>query len=189
MPAAHTILEIRTSKDSQESAATAVQLLATLPQLRQQPWDYVLRRNEHLSFEILVEDQQIHFLTHAPTRLLEYFKGALQASYPQATLTERGNDPLDLFTGRQRALRLARLRLRHQSYLPLKTYTEFSDIDPLSTLLSTLSKNQVGEAILIQMLVQHDFALWPKKQYLSDDKLQNHPPKHPDRQQSRQASP
>jgi hypothetical protein len=172
---AHSILEIRTSKDSQESAETAVQLLATLPKLRQQFYDYLLGRHEHLSFEILVEEQQIHFLTHVPTRLLEYFKGALQASYPQATLTPRSSDPVDQFAGQKRALRLARLRLKNHSYLPLKTYTDFKDIDPLSTLLATLSKNQVGESILIQMIVQHDSTIWPKQQRLSAEQLQSHP--------------
>lgn len=177
MPKNHTILEIRTSKDSSESAATMVQLLATLPRLQQRFYDHWLRRNEQLSFEILVENQQIHFLTQVPERLLEYFKGALQASYPQATLTARNSDPLEDLSTKQRALRLARLRLRHQSYLPLKTYPEFKDIDPLSTLLSTLSKNQDQEAILIQMIVQHDSPLRPKKKYLSEEKLQNHPQK------------
>lgn len=174
----HLLFEIKTSKDSQEGPETAIQLLATLPTLRQQPWDYLLGRNEALSFEIFSHQQRIHFYYQVPERLQEYLKGALQASYPQATLTPLSECPTDVFLkNEQRTIRLARLKLKNKSYLPLKSYQEFKEIDPLSTLLATLSKNQDEETILIQMIVKQDQAWRSKKKVLSDESLQNHPQK------------
>ncbi len=180
----HCLLEIKTSKDSQETPETAVQLFSTLPTLYNQWWDTLLGRRESLSLEILVKEQSIHFYIQVPLRLLEYFKGAIHASYPEAVLVEQKSDPLDYFiidtesNQTKPHLRLASFRLRHHSYLPLKTYADFKDIDPLATLLSTLSKNEGDDTILIQLTLDNNQGFWAKKTTISEEQLSTHPQKN-----------
>ncbi len=173
----HILLEIRTSKDSEETEETAIQLFSTLPNLKNNLFDHLLGREESLSFEIMVHEQTIHFLAHVPIRILEYFKGAIHASYPEAVIQELKFDPIEWFFEAKRNLRTASLKLKNYSYLPLKTYQEFKEIDPLSTLMSTLSKNDGKDTILIQMVLDKENEFWPKKQAISAEKLENHPQK------------
>lgn len=173
----HILLEIRTSKDSEETEETAVQLFSTLPKLKNNIFNKLLGQNESLSFEIMVREQAIHFLAHVPLRIFEYFKGAIHASYPEAVISELSFDPVDFFFTSKKSLRLASLKLKNHSYLPLKTYQEFKEIDPLSTLMSTLSKNEGEDTILIQMVLDNENEYWPQKQQLSKEKLEGHPQK------------
>lgn len=173
----HILLEIRTSKDSQETEETAIQLFSTLPKLHNNLFYKLIGQEESLSFEIMVHEQSIHFLAHVPMRILEYFKGAIHASYPEAVISELQFDPVDWFFQPARAIRTASLKLRNHSYLPLKTYQEFKEIDPLSTLMATLSKNDGRDTILIQMVVDNESEFWPRSQRISSEKLEAHPQK------------
>jgi len=173
----HILLEIRTSKDSEETEETAVQLFSTLPNLKNNLFYQLIGKEEALSFEILVYKQSIHFLAHVPMRLLEYFKGALHASYPEAVISELQFDPVDFFFDKNAKKRVASLKLKNRSYLPLKTYNDFKEIDPLSTLMSTLSKNEGNDAVLIQMILDNESSFWVNKNQVSAEKLETHPQK------------
>lgn len=175
MPKNHLLLKIKTNKDSQETEEAAVQLLSTLPKLKNSLIDKLKSKNEHLSFEIFVKEQNINFLVYVPHRLLEYFKGAIQASYPEALIEEISFDPVDHFFADDRQLAVASLKLKNHDYLPLKTYHDFKDIDPLATLMSTLSKNEGDDTILIQLLLDNNFSFLSKNQVLSAEDLSLHP--------------
>lgn len=175
MPKNHLLLKIKTSKDSLETEEAAVQLFSTLPKLKNSLFNQLKGDHESLSFEILVKEQEIHFLVSVPERLLEYFKGAIQASYPEAVIEKVNVDPVDHFLVKDRQLALASLKLKNHDYLPLKTYQDFQDIDPLSTLMSTLSKNEGDDTILIQLLLANNFGLWPANHGLSAEQLAEHP--------------
>ncbi len=59
--------------------------------------------------------------------------------------------------------------------MPLKTFQDFKDIDPLSTLMSTLSKNEGEDTILIQLLLANNFGLLSTNRGLSNEQLELHP--------------
>jgi len=168
----HILLKVKTSKDSQETEESAVQLFSTLPKLKNKLTDKLLGKNERLSFEILVREQNIHFLVCVPLRLLEYFKGAIHASYPEAVIEELAYDPAIWFFAKNYQVSVASLKLKNKSYLPLKTYQDFKDIDPLSTLMSTLSKNEGQDTILIQMLLNNQVSVWSKSYQASIEELE-----------------
>ena len=175
----HVLLEIKTSKDSQETAEAAVQLLSTLPDLKNNFVDQLLNRAEAISFEIWVEKQRLHFLACVPERLLEYFKGAFHASYPAAVLSELQLDPADLLLDRlQTTIKpcLASLKLKNKSYLPLKTFHDFNELDPLATLLSTLSKNEDKDVILLQLILDNEVS-FTQQASISQEALSLHPQK------------
>jgi hypothetical protein len=171
----HIILKIKTSRDSQETEEAAVQLLSTLPNLKNSVFDCLLKKNESFSLEIFVREQSIQFMAHVPLRLLDYFKGAIHASYPEAIIEEVEYDPIAYFYMENQYLSTANLKLKNRSYLPIKTYHDFQDVDPLSTLMSTLSKNQGDDTILIQIVLDNNVGLLGKNQVLSDEELAIHP--------------
>ncbi len=173
----HILLKVKTSKDSQETEESAVQLFSTLPKLKNKLIDKLLGKNERLSFEILVREQNIHFLVCVPLRLLEYFKGAIHASYPEAVIEELAFDPVIWFFAKNYQVSVASLKLKNKNYLPLKTYRDFKDIDPLATLMSTLSKNEGQDTILIQMLLDNHANIWSKDYQAPIEELENHPQK------------
>ena len=174
---AHTILEIRTSRDSQQTPESTAQLFSTLPRLKNNLIEKLLKKDEHLSFEILVQNQTIYFLCFCPVRLVEYIKGAISANYPESLINQLTHDPLWHFSNHASNHTphsiphtpyptlhtiFGTLTLRHQDYFPLKTYHDFKDVDPLATLLSTLSKSQSHDQIMIQFIVANDGERWKK---------------------------
>lgn len=168
MPAQHLLLEIRTSQDNQQTAEAAAQFFSTFPKLRDAWWWHLIGTDEHLSFELIVSYQTVYFQIYTPYRLSEYIKGAISASYPEALIDELEVDPLNtLFSVDSRPaatshLSLGSLKLKNKQYLPLKTYQDFADVDPLSALLSTLSKTHPDEEMAIQFVIRDDGDGWKR---------------------------
>lgn len=173
MSARHIILELRTGRDAEHTPETAAQLFATLPKLRHNLYQRLLNQDEHLSFEILSLGQTIYFCCYVPTRLAEYLKSLLLASYPEILINELDFDPIDHFVNlhqsahhlqflsdQSKFLSLGHLKLSQPDYLPLKDYRDFSEIDPLATVLSVLSKAGPFDKIGIQMVITTNDQSW-----------------------------
>ena len=165
----HTILEIKTGRDSEHTPETAVQLYSTLPKLYNNIFYKIIGKEEHFSLEIIVRDQIIRFLMYVPQRLTEYVRGTIIASYPESIITESLEDPLlDFFDENQKLItpsfvKTGNLSLSNAEYLPLKTYLDFKDIDPLASLLASLSKSQPHDVIHLQYVISQDRDLWKQK--------------------------
>lgn len=170
----HCLIELRSNKSAEETPETAIQFFATLPALNPSLWQK-LRRDEHLSFELTVQESLIRFAVFLPVRLLEYVKGSLTASYPELVIEEQQKDPLEEFA-RHLHVQVATLQLKKQNYLPLKTFRDFQNIDPLATLLSTLGKAERNDLIALQLLVLPN-AQTSWQNALSAETLATHPQK------------
>lgn len=164
----HSLLELRTGRDAEHTPEAAVQLFSALPTLKNSWWMALLGKDESISFEIIVQHQTIFFQCYVPNRFIEYLKGTLTASYPEILITELKQDALEeiavpsstLVEYPEDGLQLASVELRHHQYLPLKTFRDFSDTDPLAPLLSTLSKAQEHDVMAIQFVVAQDNERW-----------------------------
>jgi hypothetical protein len=166
MPANHTILELRTGRDSEHTPESAVQLFASLPNLRKQWYWKAIRKNETLSFEIVVKNQTIFFQMYVPDRLVNYVKSILVASYPEILINKIEVDAIDSFTITEKNdlqskhLELGSFNLKKPQYLPLKTYKDFHETDPMSAILSTLSKLQEHDEVIIQYVLSKSNEKW-----------------------------
>jgi len=173
MSALHSILEIRTGRDAEHTPETAAQIFATLPQLQDRIWHLILRQDEHMSFELIVENQTIYFTLYCPNRLLEYMTSVIQSSYPEALIQKVEYDFFRTFVEptllpphlaeQPRFLGMANLALKNADHFPLKTYQDFSEVDPLSPILSTLSKAQETDRIGIQYVVKQASDRWKNR--------------------------
>lgn len=176
----HLVLELRTDRHSENTPETAVQLFSTLPTLRNNLWWKLLKQDEHLSFEILVQNQTIYFLCYLPERLEEYVKGIIKSSYPEALLTRLTKDPIaflnpdsleeeNSFINQQSpSLTGGSFKLKYKDVFPIKNYKDFADADPLAPVLSTLSKLGPFDQLVIQIVIEKEKWGW-KSQSLSPD--------------------
>lgn len=166
MSAPHTILELRTSRDVQHTPESAVQLFASLPNLKNMWLWRILGKNETIAFEIVVENQTIFFQTYVPVRLITYVKSILLSSYPQIVIKEIEHDVLDYYTSQKIQhyphesyfFEMGNIVLQNAEHLSLKTYKEFHDVDTLAPLLSTLSKLEEHDRVVLQYVVSKSTA-------------------------------
>jgi len=183
MSSRHVILELRTGRDAEHTPETAAQLFATLPKLRHNLYYKLLNQDEHLSFEALSLSQTIYFLCYVPERLSEYLRSLLQASYPEIMINQLDFDPLDHFVNihkhqdqlqylsdQSTYLSLGHLKLTNPDYLPLKDYKDFTNIDPLATVLSVLAKAGPFDKVGIQLVISKNNLGWRSKGYSQVDK-------------------
>ncbi len=178
-------VEIRSPKDSEETPEAFEQVLASLATTKRIPlWRKMLLGHRHptISLEIANTDQTIRFYISTPAYFRSFIESQLFAQYPRLLL-ETTDDPLAHFIGKN-ALDVARLTLSTSYYYPLKTYKDFKEVDPLSTVLGVLSKAKIGERLFIQFLLEpaghgwQGHAQWVASQGAKD--ALGHAKAHPD---------
>ncbi|EKD86035.1 MAG: hypothetical protein ACD_37C00515G0002 [uncultured bacterium] len=154
------ILEIKTSRTGEETAEAMVQFLASLTGLRKR-FLFLWRKGYPISLEIAVFNQTIHFYISCPSKLKTFIEGQLAAQYPKSLIIN-SKDYLADIIAEQKTLSLGQMKLAGGYLYPIKTHTEFKDVDPLSSLLSVLSKAQPLDKIVIQYLLNPVGSGWQK---------------------------
>jgi len=161
MTADRVILELRTPRDSEETPEAAAQFLAALPYLKATFIKQLLGLPEPISLEITTVNQITHFYIVIPQNVQGYIESQLSASYPKIILTPIKEYLPNLKDWKNPSV--GQLTLSAASYFPLKTYKEFTDIDPLSTILGTMAKAQPNDIMLVQFLVAPAPGTWQTK--------------------------
>ncbi len=145
------LLEVKTSRKAEQTPEAMAQFLASLTNVKTM-FLFFWRRGVPLSFEIAVFDQMIHFFVVIPSAYKAFVESQLVAQYPK-TLIIPSKDYLPGVFAQKDKLSVGQLKLREGFLFPLKTYQDFKDVDPLSSLLGMLSKAQTEDKIIIQFLL------------------------------------
>lgn len=162
-------LEIRTGRDNKKNADTMMELFSTLPSLHENIFWQFLGQKETLSFEIVLENQNISFFISAPERLIGYLQSLIGAHYPEATINEsHAADFLSYYDKKSAhsyqndklTLSLTSVKLLNNQCFPLKDYREFGDADSLAALLARLSKADPQERAVIQFIITAGNDFW-----------------------------
>lgn len=101
--------------------------------------------------EIVCLDQRIYFVAVLPQDYTAFFQSQVLAQYKDALIT-----PIDdyLFGQDPKRFSAAELVLARPQFLPLKTADQFQEVDPLSSVLATMSKNaKPGDILLFQLVL------------------------------------
>jgi hypothetical protein len=158
--------ELRVQKSSETSPEAMAACFQALPKIKTSFWGQLRQRQEALSLEIVAWNQRLYFMAAVPQSFASHFTSQLVAQYPQALITPVGdylpyffpeNTP---FKDQMEAASFGQLSLEKPFYLPLKTYADFKDIDPLSTILGTLAKAHPETKILVQFLINAAAKNW-----------------------------
>ncbi len=144
------MLEIKVPKESEETPEASAALFASLSNISSSFWEKLLGRQKCLVFEIGLFEQTIHFYAVVSREFEPYFVSQLSAQYPKAVVA-RVKDYLTAWPFDKASC--GQLVLAKPYYYPLKNYNDFKDIDPLSSLLGTLSKAGPDDKALVQILV------------------------------------
>ncbi len=113
-----------------------------------------------VSLEIVLFNQQIRFQITCATELVPFIETQLQSNYP-LVIIEKAEDPLSVVP-ENKALNIKSLILKNGSYYPLATYENFTDIDPLASVLSVLSKGDPDEVAIVQFALESAGTGWQK---------------------------
>ncbi|HSX40137.1 MAG TPA: DUF87 domain-containing protein [Candidatus Saccharimonadales bacterium] len=162
------LLEIKTSRTGEETPEAMVQFLASLTNLKKR-YFLLIRRGVPISFEIAVIDQLIHFYISIPVRYQSFIESQLTAQYPKSLIV-KSNDYISEVL-ETTTLCAGQLKLSHSYLYPLKSYKDFKDVDPLSSVLGVLSKAQPGDSVAVQFLLVPVSNGWQSKgQHAAVDK-------------------
>lgn len=153
-------LEVRTPRESIQTAEAAVQLFSALPNPPRgihQFW----KTAPEFTFEFLNQGQTVYELVTVPAQLEEYVKSQLTAVYPEVLVKKLEHDPLQHFRQELPVL-CGELALSSQTYFPFKTFREFGETESLAAALSAFAKLQEGESALLQLHIRKARDRWKK---------------------------
>lgn len=151
-----TTLLLKLPRNTEVTPESAQTFLSALTQINSIPKMQKLfgKKAESLSLEIALQSQQIKFLITCDTNLVPFVETQLQSNYP-LVIIEKINDPLENIP-----MDVLSLTLRKGNYYPILTYDSFTDIDPISAILSVLSKSDPNEVTLVQFALESTNGSW-----------------------------
>ena len=107
-------------------------------------------RQEHLSFEIVAQKEDIRFYVSCPRNLLDLVEKQINGAWPGGDIVEVSEPNIFSKGGK---VAFAALKTTGAKYEPIKAYRELST-DPLSSITPVLAKMEEGEAAMIQIIVE-----------------------------------
>lgn len=115
------------------------------------------KQTKPLALEIVTKDQQTMFIISCHTSLVEFVKTQIQSVYP-LVIVKKIDDPF-----KSENLNIGKLSLSKASYYPIQTYPNFAELDPLSSILSVMSKALPEEVIAFQLCLASANSKWQKQ--------------------------
>lgn len=140
-----------TTAESAKTFLSALTSMATVSVLQK----LMGTKPQRLSLEIVSKNQQILFLITAEEDIISFVQTQLQSNYP-LVIMEKIVDPL----ADQTNLDFVSLSLSKGDYYPIATYANFTDIDPLASVLSVLSKSETDEVAMVQICLESVKSSW-----------------------------
>ena len=145
-----TTLLLKLPRNTEVTPEAAKTFLAALTQINSVTFMQKLMGTKPLalSLEIASVNQQIQFLITCDPELVPFVTTQLQSNYP-LVIMEKTTDPLE-----GKDFEVKELTLSKGNFYPVGTYDKFTDVDPLASVLSVLSKAEPTEMILVQFALE-----------------------------------
>ena len=157
-----THLLIRNPKDDETPIESATQIFSSiLPYPYIPMWKRSYIHPASYAFETYLINQTVYFYVTAPEDKETLVSSVVSASFPSSQIT-RTADPMDEIF-KSKYLSCGQLVLNSYSYLPVKTYADFKDVDPMSALVGFLSKQDEDVKMAIQIIVEPATFAWQAK--------------------------
>jgi type III secretory pathway component EscS len=150
---------LRLPRNTEVTPEAAQTFLATLTQINSSTFlqKIIGKKPYSLALEIALINQQIRFQITCSSEITAYVQTQIQSNYP-LVIIEKGKDFLE-----DKTLFVKNLTLKHGNYYPISTWTLFTDIDPLSSILSVLSKSDPDQVTLVQIALESVSSSWQSK--------------------------
>jgi hypothetical protein len=156
MPTTLTTLLLKLPRNTEVTPESAQTFLAALTQINtvSNLQKLLGKKARSLALEVCLSNQQIKFMITCDKSLVQFIETQLQSNYP-LVIIEKTVDPIA-----DQQLGVSALSLQKGSYFPLQTYSAFKEIDPMSSLLSVISKSDPGQVTLIQYALEATDGSW-----------------------------
>lgn len=155
-----TTLLLKLPRNTEVTPEAAQTFLAALTQINSVSFFQRLlgTRPHALALEMALVNQQIRFQITCEDELVPFIETQIQSNYP-LVIIEKTDDPLE----EKKDLDTKYLHLRKGSYYPINTFDSFQDVDPLSSILSVLSKGNPDEVAIVQIALESTSPSWQAK--------------------------
>ena len=154
------ILSIKVPRENEYAPESSLALFSGFTKILSSP-SFLERlkgkKAESLALEIICDQQQIQFCAVLDEQLLPYFESQLLAAYPLAVLTKI---PDYLASWENQNPAFGQMVLNNSFYYPLKTFSDFKELDPLSNILAVMSKGDKDDKSLVQFVIQKASSGW-----------------------------
>ena len=159
-------LNLKLPRNTEVTPEAAKTFLSALTQINpSSSLDRLLGKGaKNMALEIALINQQIFFLITCDSELVPFIETQIQSNYPLAII-EKIKDPLQGAND----LEYFKIYLAKGSFYPIATYDSFTDIDPLSSILSVLAKSDPDEIALVQIALSTANASWQARGKLFAD--------------------
>lgn len=145
-------LQIRNPKDDETPIEAATQIFASVLPVPYIPWwKRIFIKPKIHAFEIYFLGQTIYFYVATAPENETLIQSLVTSSFPKSVI-KKTTDPMQLVFNSKR-LAGGEVVLNSYPYLPIKTYFDYRDVDPLSSLVGFLSKQDAHFKIAVQILV------------------------------------
>jgi hypothetical protein len=166
----YTLLQVAVPRDNEIKIDAAEQLFASLYAIKKSGFKYDkgLKRQPHLSFEVVARKEDIRFYVCTPKGLKDLVEKQIHGAYAGAEVLEV--DEYNIFN-QEGKVAFKALKLKSDDYKPVKIYKDLPT-DPLSSLTSALAKMGDGEGAVVQLLISPADKGWQKqgKDYIAKTK-------------------
>ncbi|MDO9027295.1 MAG: type IV secretion system DNA-binding domain-containing protein, partial [Candidatus Roizmanbacteria bacterium] len=152
-------LQIRNPKDDETPIESATQIFSSLLPYPYIPlWRRIFVHPKTYAFELYFISQILYFYVTAPKESETFVSSLISSSFPTSTV-KKTSDPMNIILKSPR-LAYGEVALNSYFYLPTKTYFDFRDVDPLSSLLGLLSKQPPHLKMAIQIVMTPAYFSW-----------------------------
>ena len=143
-------LHVRNPKDDETPIDAAVQIFSALFPSHMGLVKRLYLKPKIISFEMYYVEQSISFYVVVREEDETFVTSLFSSSYPRSLIT-KSEDPLLKITSAKN-VEVGEMKLAQPYYYPIKTYQDFANVDPLSSLIGFMSKQDAGVSMGIQYL-------------------------------------
>ena len=150
---------LRLPRNTEVTPEAAQTFLSTLTQINSSSFFQKLsgKKPYSLALEMALINQQIRFQITCSDEISAFLQTQIQSNYP-LVIIEKGQDFLE-----DKTLFIKSLTLKHGNYYPITLWNTFTDVDPLSSILSVLSKSDPDQITIVQIALESVSSSWQSK--------------------------
>ena len=155
-----TTLLLKLPRNTEVTPEAAQTFLAALTQVNGVGWlDRLLgKSSQAFALELALVNQQIRFQITCDSDIAPFVETQILSNYPLVIVQKVSDSLAELPEGK--VLETISLRARGGNYYPLATFATFKDVDPLSSILSVLSKSDPDEVAIVQLALESISSSW-----------------------------
>lgn len=157
MPLSH--LQIRNPKDDETPIEAATGIFAsTLPYSYIPWWKRIIFKPKTYAFELFLLNQTIYYYVSTPSENEVFIQSLINSAFPTSA-TKKTTDPMDIIF-KSKYMSVGEVILNSYPYLPIRTYMDYKDVDPMASLIGFLSKQDPQLKMAVQILVTPASIAW-----------------------------